>query len=124
MAVKKLQEDASIGDIIEDGLSMLKGVTDMGGAYEDRLVGRVEKSDNNGVGVSSCWTSDSGYETALIPTEHKIVIVERYDDKEACAIGHAKWVKFAADENNATAVDVGYGSSIAESTMPIRGEGE
>ncbi len=116
----KFKEGVTIGNIFDDGLAMAKAMVDMGGNYDSRVVGRAELDDNNGVGVSSCWTSDSGFETALLPQGHKIVIVERYDDREACAEGHKKWVAFAADESNKTALDVGYGDSIDESTMPIR----
>ena len=120
MTKAKFKEGATIGNIFDDTLAMTKAMVDMGGDYDSRVVGRVERDDNNGLGVSSCWTSDSGFETALLPKGHKIVIVERYDNREDCAVGHEKWVAFAADEDNKTALDVGYGESIAESTMPIR----
>ncbi len=116
----KVKDGATMGDALADGMNMLGAIADMAGTYESRVVGRAEKVDNNGVGVSSAWSTDCGFETALLPDKHKIVIVERYADKEACAAGHEKWVAFAADESNKTALDIGYGDSFAESTMPIR----
>ncbi len=42
--------------------------------------------------VDSCWTFDSGYETAIWTKEKQhVVIVEHYDTKEKMAEGHKKW---------------------------------
>lgn len=62
------------------------------GNYEDRKVARVEAEDNYGVGVSTCWTSDEGYETALIDA-NGVIPVERYGSKKEAIAGHEKWVK-------------------------------
>lgn len=59
--------------------------------YEERKVGRDEV---NGVAVSTAYTSDEGYETAICD-ENGAHPVERYEDREASVIGHAKWVELA-----------------------------
>lgn len=120
MSTGKMKDEVTMGDVVVDALGMLEGIASSIGTYDSRVVGRCEGKENNGVGVSSAWTGDCGFETALLPSKHKIVIVEQYADKEACEAGHEKWVAFAADESNKTALDIGYGGSIAESTMPIR----
>lgn len=59
--------------------------------YEDRKVGKAEI---NGLIVSTAFSSDEGYETALndINGWHP---VERYESKEDSQKGHEKWCKKA-----------------------------
>jgi hypothetical protein len=61
------------------------------GTYEDRKIGR-EYVD--GLTVSTAFTSDEGYETAIGDSEgfHP---VERYDSKGEAISGHEKWCKEA-----------------------------
>lgn len=59
------------------------------GTYSDRVIGR----DNvNGFTISTAFTSDEGYETAIID-KNNTHPVERYPDKEASIKGHKKWKK-------------------------------
>ena len=67
--------------------------------YEERKVDRIEPEDNNGVGVSTAWTVDEGYETALLDT-NGVHPVERYPDLERAKIGHQYWVGFAKNPDN------------------------
>lgn len=62
------------------------------GNYEDRKVDRTICA--NGIIVSTAFTSDEGYETALIDRSGAHP-VERYGDKQEAINGHSKWVKFA-----------------------------
>ena len=62
--------------------------------YESRKVSRIEPKDNNGCGVSTAYSSDEGYETALLD-KNGAHPVERYENKEEATIGHKKWVKKA-----------------------------
>lgn len=62
------------------------------GNYADRKV--AEKIEVNGLTVSTCWTSDEGYETAIIDWNGTYP-VERYDTKEQALAGHEKWGKKA-----------------------------
>ena len=69
--------------------------------YEQRKIARISPEDNNGIGVSTCYSSDEGYETALLcATDRGVIPVERYLTKEEAILGHAKWVEFAKNGNN------------------------
>jgi hypothetical protein len=61
------------------------------GNYESRKVGR---DDVNGLTVSTAYSSDEGYETAIIDAE-SVHPVERYNSKEEAIDGHQKWCKKA-----------------------------
>lgn len=60
--------------------------------YEDRRVARHKLE--NGIEVSTVYSSDEGYETALLDTvgTHP---VERYPGKEEAIEGHGRWLEFA-----------------------------
>lgn len=60
--------------------------------YEDRKVARDEL--DNGIVVSTAYSSDEGYETALIDKEDAHP-VERYAGKEEAIEGHGRWLEFA-----------------------------
>ena len=66
--------------------------------YEDRKVGRIDREENGGIGVSTAYTSDEGYETALLD-KNGIHPVERYETKEQAESGHKKWIQFAKTGN-------------------------
>lgn len=68
------------------------------GNYESRKVARTEPEENNGIGVSTAFTSDEGYETALLDSSG-VIPVENYKTKAAARNGHKKWVKFAKTGN-------------------------
>lgn len=59
--------------------------------YEDRKVGNNEV---NGLTVSTAYSSDEGYETALGDQEgfHP---VQRYETKEEAIVGHYEWMEKA-----------------------------
>jgi len=57
------------------------------GNYDSRVVGRDAV---RGFAVSTCWTHDEGFETAVID-EGTVYIVERYKDLEEAGIGHERW---------------------------------
>lgn len=61
------------------------------GTYEERKIG---KDDVDGLIVSTAFTSDEGYETAIGDTDgfHP---VERYVSKKEAISGHQKWCKEA-----------------------------
>ena len=58
--------------------------------YESRCIGRDEI---DGLDISTAWTTDEGYETAIldVPGVHP---VERYADRKAALVGHEKWCDF------------------------------
>ena len=75
--------------------------------YGSRMVGKVFPSGNNGIGVSTCLTSDCGYETALLDGNGSYP-VERYSDRDAAEAGHQKWVVFAKESAGKSITKLGY----------------
>lgn len=71
-------------------LGIFSFVKDIGN-YEDRKVARTNHEDNKGIGVSTAYSSDEGYETALLD-KNGVHPVERYENKSDAEIGHKKWV--------------------------------
>ena len=59
--------------------------------YDDR---KVASTKVNGVTVSTVYTSDEGYETAILDVNGTHP-VERYPNKDAAKIGHDKWAEKA-----------------------------
>ena len=57
--------------------------------YENRVVAR---DGIDGLTVSTAYTNDEGYETAIIDSEETYP-VERYEDRGSAILGHAKWCK-------------------------------
>ena len=55
--------------------------------YKSRKVGRTEV---NGIIVSTAYTNDEGYETAILDAKNAYP-VERYKTKEDAEKGHEKW---------------------------------
>ncbi|ATW62713.1 hypothetical protein SCBWM1_gp29 [Synechococcus phage S-CBWM1] len=72
-------------------------VMSMAGNYDIRKVDRTTLP--NGVEVSTCYTNDYGYETALLNTKGDVFPVERYgyDLNDSVHAGHDRWVEFARD---------------------------
>lgn len=70
----------------------LFGFLDMIGDYDDRKVGRdlVE-----GLIVSTAYSTDEGYETAIVDADKKVHPVERYESKELALEGHQRWIESA-----------------------------
>lgn len=59
--------------------------------YESR---KVAKDEINGIEVSTAYSSDCGYETAILD-ENGVHPVERYGTKQDAESGHKKWLKKA-----------------------------
>jgi hypothetical protein len=76
---------------------MFEFLKDMGN-YEDR---KVARDDVNGLTVSTAYTSDEGYETAVID-ENGAHPVERYEDRAASILGHSKWIEIAKSATTIT----------------------
>lgn len=71
-------------------MGMFDFIKDIGN-YETRKLGRTTV---NGINVSTAYTSDEGYETAIID-ENGVHPVERYSSKEKAEKGHELWCKKA-----------------------------
>lgn len=75
--------------------------------YAERVVGRVEPEENEGVGVSTVLSPDWGYETALLDAKGAHP-VERYPTREAAEAGHLRWIE--KSKHLAEVFELGYGS--------------
>lgn len=61
-------------------------------SYDNRKV--ADKVTVKGLIISTCWTSDFGYETAVLDKNHAYP-VERYKTKKEALKGHKRWIKKA-----------------------------
>ena len=59
------------------------------GNYEARKL--ADKVWIKGIGISTAYTSDEGYETALLD-DNGVHPVERYPNREDAFKGHKKWI--------------------------------
>ena len=82
--------------------------------YESRKVARTEV---NGVTVSTVYSSDEGYETAILD-ENGVYPVERYPSKEDAQLGHEKWCKEAETVETVTRLG-GFGGMIGDEVVTI-----
>jgi hypothetical protein len=48
--------------------------------------------------IDTCNTPDCGWETGILKDDGNWVIVEYYENEEAAAVGHSKWIQFCATE--------------------------
>jgi hypothetical protein len=58
---------------------------------------RVALNEIDGFSISTAYTDDQGYETAVSGTDGHWHPVERYGSKEMAAAGHFKWVQLIKD---------------------------
>jgi hypothetical protein len=102
--------EPTLGDAFKIGNAMISDANN----YEDRKVGRDEV---NGLIVSTCYTSDQGFETALIDKNH-VYPVERYTLRRMAVEGHARWCEFAkGNENKIT--KLGYDDVIEDTVIVL-----
>jgi len=99
--------------MIGDFLNMVNAMASDAGNYESRKVCRDEV---NGVVVSTAYTSDCGYETALLD-KNGAYPVERYADRKSAELGHTSWLKKA--ETLTTFTELGYGECVKSKTVKI-----
>jgi hypothetical protein len=98
---------------LEDAFKAMNATSEMMGTYEKRKLGRTEIG---GVTVSTAYTTDMGYETAILD-KSGVYPVERYATKELAAEGHENWCKKIP---NLTEIrELGYGSLADEKTVKI-----
>jgi len=88
----KNKKDVNVLDIFEASISLVKASAMMSGNYESRKVGR--DTAKSGITVSTAYTSDEGYETAILDSKGTYP-VERYKDIRMAELGHGKWVVLA-----------------------------
>lgn len=103
--------------MIDDILSLMNGISSSLGTYDSR---RVDRNDVNGLTVSTCWSSDCGFETAILDEEGTHP-VERYGSRDEAIAGHAKWCERA--KTITEVVELGYGYYVEEELIQlVRGE--
>lgn len=78
-------------DFLSMGLAMMLDCNN----YDERKV--AEKEEVGKFKVSSCYTSDMGYETAICYAD-EVYPVERYETKKECTEGHKKWIEWAKNK--------------------------
>jgi len=104
--------------MIEDLLKMAKGISSDAINYDSRKLGRDEIA---GLEISTCYTSDMGYETAILD-ENGVHPVERYSSRKAASTGHIKWMKWASNLKNKKIKKLGYGSLMEDEMITLRRE--
>ena len=72
--------------------------------------------------VSTVFTSDCGYETAIFDYADTGTVVERYENSEKALIGHEKWVEFIKSGKREV-VALGYGKSIPDKNVILKDVG-
>ena len=91
-------------------MGMFDFVRDIGN-YESRKVNRTYCK--NRVGVSTAWSSDEGYETALLD-KNGAHPVERYGCRGDAEKGHGRWVVFAKNGVGKEVAKLGGMSGLVE----------
>ena len=84
--------------------------------YEQRKVGKDEVM---GLTVSTAFTSDMGYETAILD-KSSVYPVERYESKEDAIQGHIRWMEEAVNLKEVEML--GYTSSNKTTKKVIRND--
>ena len=91
-----------------------------GANYDSRRIGR---DDLEGLSVSTAWTSDEGYETAILDANYANP-VERYSDRKAALVGHEKWVDFVRKGGREITKLGGFGGIIKDRVMTLEPGGD
>ena len=98
-------------------ISIVSNPESICGTYDIRKVD--EEYEFDGLTVSTVWTDDMGYETAIIDS-NRVNIVERYPDEKSSAQGHFKWIEWINDKDNNEVQDVGYGNLLDSFTVKLK----
>lgn len=85
--------------------------------YEDRKV--AKDTSKSGLIVSTVYTSDEGYETAVI--DSSVHPVERYVTKELAEVGHQKWLWWAHSAKSGVEITElgGFGGLIPDTKVNL-----
>ena len=79
-------------------------------SYDERKV--ADKAEVNGLEISTCWSDDMGFETAISDKKDIFYPVERYETREEAIAGHEKWKEKAKTIKKITYL--GYGDLIED----------
>jgi hypothetical protein len=91
--------------MLDDLVKCIVGISDGLNNYESRKLG---KDEIEGLRVSTVYTIDMGYETAISDSTGCWHPVERYPNKEEAKSGHKKWIEWASNRNNTKILKLGY----------------
>ena len=83
-------------------------------SYAERV---VDRTDVNGLTVSTAWTADEGFETAIIDAKGAYP-VERYKDRNFAEDGHYKWCEEAKTVEEVLCLS-GFGGLVEEITVKL-----
>ena len=108
------QSDPNFSDMI----SLIKGSLTDPNYYESRKIAKTENETGKTIGVSTAWTDDCGYETALLD-RNGVYPVERYESKEEAELGHGRWLKFSEDADGKKIMMLGYGQSLGDEEITL-----
>ena len=101
--------------MISELFSMLDAASEMSENYELRKVDFTEINEK--ISVSTVYTPDMGYETAVLLDGHAHP-VERYGEcRSASVIGHNKWVKQIPGMTEIN--NLGYGEIVSGSVISL-----
>jgi hypothetical protein len=108
----------SLDDLMDvyDLLSFLR-LYGMEHPYEERKIGR--DVSQCGITVSTAYTPDEGYETALLDRSGTYP-VERYRDVADAIMGHEKWLKFAHTADGARITILGWQNFLDNEEVVLR----
>lgn len=98
---------------MEGLIGLMNACVSMDGNYENRKLGRTEVGT---LTVSTAYTTDCGYETAIID-KNGVHPVERYDSKAEAELGHEKWCKEA--ETVTEVIKLGWGDWVDDEKITI-----
>ena len=106
---------------MSDALSLLSMINAVSRGCNNYSQRKIDRTDVSGVKVSTCWTSDQGYETAILDAVG-VYPVQRYENRQHAESGHKDWVKRMQD-NSTTHIEVlGYDNLVEpEITEIVRG---
>lgn len=97
---------------MDDVFNLLKSY-EMIGNLEER---KIERTEVDGYTISTVWTNDMGYETAIGQNDEWHP-VERYKTREEAVDGHNKWVVDLPTLDQI--VQLGYGGLVDETVIKL-----
>lgn len=109
-----------MNDALGDMLKLTGGIAS---ALSHPPIRPCSKSVVNGLGISTVFTDDAGYETAIIDASGVAGVVERYESEADAIEGHKRWEQAAEgfnwDDEPITVTEVGYGTTIEPSEVTL-----
>lgn len=79
---------------------------------------KVARDKVDGFTISTAYTEDQGYETAIGDTHGNYHPVERYDTKQEAVKGHPKWIEFI-EKGERDITQLGYDDVVKAEKMTL-----